>query len=130
MSGFGISGIYCGTVLAMLLSGWLADQFGWQSIFYVFGSAGCVWAILWFVIVRESPDRDSWITEAERFYIKQSLELQGQKNVMQPPWKKLFTSLPVFAICVGSFSYTWGIRTVEYLVHQLITNISQDSTPY
>lgn len=107
-AGFGIAGIYGGTVVAMVVSGWLGENFSWESIFYVFGAVGCVWSILWLVIVRESPDRDPWIREDERNYIKQSLEQQGQVNVVSPPWKELFTSPAVIAICVGSFSYTWG----------------------
>ncbi|KAG4071293.1 hypothetical protein HA402_003997 [Bradysia odoriphaga] len=111
-SGFGIAGIYLGTVLAMVLSGWLGENFSWQSIFYVFGGVGCVWSALWLAVVRESPDRDSWIRQDERNYIKQSLEQQGQVNVLKPPWKKLLSSPAVIAICVASFSYTWGFYTL------------------
>lgn len=129
MSGFGIAGIYSGTVLAMFLSGWLAESFSWQSIFYVFGCIGCVWAILWLIIVRESPDKDWWIKEDEKNYIEQSLQQQGQKNVERPPWKKLFTSPPVIAICVGSFSYTWGIDAIQFVEpYQINLTISQDFT--
>jgi len=32
-----LSGIYAGTVVSLLASGCLAEQFGWPSVFYVFG---------------------------------------------------------------------------------------------
>lgn len=31
------SGSYIGTVVSMVVSGYLADALGWESIFYVFG---------------------------------------------------------------------------------------------
>lgn len=112
ISGFGMSGCFAGTVVAMLMSGWLSVNFGWQSIFYVFGVCGVLWVIVWFIIVRESPESDSRVSDQERNYIKKSLERQGQVNVVRPPWGSIFKSMPVMAIAVAHFSYTWGFYTL------------------
>lgn len=95
VSGFGMSGCFAGTVVAMLLSGFLAVNFGWESIFYVFGVTGIVWWAAWIIIVKESPDEDKRISESEKIYITKSLARQGQMNVVKPPWKSIFTSMPV-----------------------------------
>ncbi len=39
----------------MPLSGVLADQVGWEAIFYVFGALGIVWALAWFFLVFDAP---------------------------------------------------------------------------
>lgn len=96
----------------MVMSGWLSVNFGWPSVFYVFGVTGVLWTVLWFVVVKESPENDPWISEAERNYIRKSLQRQGQVNVVKPPWKAIFTSMPVMAIAVAHFSYTWGYYTL------------------
>jgi MFS transporter, ACS family, solute carrier family 17 (sodium-dependent inorganic phosphate cotransporter), other len=95
ISGFGMSGCFSGTVVAMLLSGFLAVNFGWESIFYVFGVAGVVWSVVWLIVVKESPEDDKKMSEKEKNFIKKSLERRGQVNVVKPPWKSIFTSKPV-----------------------------------
>lgn len=112
ISGFGISGCFAGTVVAMLMSGWLSVNFGWQSIFYVFGVAGLIFTIAWFVIVRDGPEYDNRMNENEKNYIKKSLERHGQVNVVKPPWVSIFSSSAVTAIAVAHFSYTWGYYTL------------------
>lgn len=96
----------------MVMSGWLAVNFGWQSIFYVFGVAGLIFTIAWFVIVRDGPEHDNRMNENEKNYIKKSLERQGQVNVVKPPWISIFSSTAVTAIAVAHFSYTWGYYTL------------------
>lgn len=112
ISGFGISGCFTGTVIALLVSGWLSVNFGWQSIFYVFGVVGLIWSAVWLLVVRECPEKDTRMSETERNFIQKSLQRQGQVNVKKPPWKSIFTSMPVMAIAVAHFSYTWGYYTL------------------
>lgn len=96
----------------MLLSGWLAVNFGWQSIFYTFGAFGVVWSVAWLLIIKESPEKDRCMTESEKTFIKTSLQTPGKVNVVRPPWKSIFTSMPVLAIGVANFSYSWGFYTL------------------
>lgn len=96
----------------MLLSGYLAVTLGWESIFYVFGIFGLIWTILWFAIVRESPENDSLISEAEKDFILKSLKCQGHPKAENPPWRSILTSKPVYAIAFAHFSYTWGYYTI------------------
>lgn len=97
---------------AMLISGWLSVNFGWQSIFYGFGTVGLVWTLVWFIVVKESPECDSRIDYREKDFIKKSLERHGHVNVVKPPWRKIFTSTPVMAIAVADFAYSWGFYTL------------------
>lgn len=36
----------------------------------------------------------------------------GQKNVVKPPWRAIFTSHRVYAIAIAHFSYNWGYYTL------------------
>ena len=95
------------------MSGYISDSFGWEWIFYIFGVAAIIWNILWYTIVYRSPENDRWITTSEREFIAESQkELSGKKAVMKPPWKAIFTSLPVWAIVVAQVSYMWGFFTL------------------
>lgn len=125
MSGFGISGCFAGTVIAMLASGSLAVHFGWESIFYCFGIIGIIWCVTWALVVKESPENDPFISDFEKNFIKNSLIKKGTINVLKPPWKSMFTSKPIIAIAVAHFSYTWGYYT---LLTQLPTYLRGENT--
>jgi MFS family permease len=56
-------GTQFGTVVALLLSGLLADEFGWEWVFYFFGILGCVWVLAWTFICHDSPAKHPRISE-------------------------------------------------------------------
>ena len=111
-----MAGLYVGTVIGMPLSGIFAKFFGWQSIFYIFGSVAMIWFVLWMLIVRKSPEADPYISKAERDYIMSSLGDQSQGNQAQKfseiPWKDIFTSKAVWAIIIAHFCESWGFFTM------------------
>lgn len=124
------SGSHIGTVIAMPLSGLLAQHLGWTSVFYVFGSIGVVWAIIWFLVVKNSPSEDPNISEEERLYIETSLANDVQKKDVKVPWKAIFTSMPVWAIVAAHFSENWGFYTLltelpSFLKHRLNFDLSE-----
>lgn len=45
------------------------------------GSMGVAWAIVWFLVVKNSPAEDSNISEEERLFIENSLANDAQKKV-------------------------------------------------
>ncbi|KAK7475883.1 hypothetical protein BaRGS_00032851, partial [Batillaria attramentaria] len=71
-----LSGSQLGTVFAMPLSGLLCQYGfagGWPSVFYVFGALGCVWFVVWMVLVHDSPSQHPRISAGERRFIEQSI---------------------------------------------------------
>ncbi|KAK5646078.1 hypothetical protein RI129_004542 [Pyrocoelia pectoralis] len=108
----GFSGSYFGTVVAMPVCALLAEELGWESIFYVSGCVGLLWFVFWLIFVADSPQNDRYIDEAELKYIQDSL---GQRHVnrrVKHPWKSIFTSMAVWAVVVGHFSENWGFYTL------------------
>lgn len=113
MASIQYAGTFVGMVIAMSTCGILAQQFGWESVFYVFGGIGCVWYVMWVWIVRESPEKDSHISEEERRYIMASLK--HSRSVTKPkniPWFSIFTSSAVWAIAASHFAENWGVYTM------------------
>jgi len=118
MATIAFAGAYAGTVVAMPLSGILASAWGWESLFYFFGAIGVVWFIIWITVVRESPAKDRFISKDELDYINSSLGNVKKTIAPPPPWKSIFTSTAVYAICASHFSENWGFYT---LITQLPT---------
>ncbi|KAL6264291.1 hypothetical protein P5V15_004386 [Pogonomyrmex californicus] len=78
----GFSGSFFGTVFAMPIAGLIAEYWGWPFIFYIFGTAGLVWFICWWFIVKDRPEDDRFISKAELEYIKSSLDNDEKKKAI------------------------------------------------
>ena len=48
-------GMQFGVILALSVSGVLADKVNWESVFYLFGGLGVAWFVLWTLFVFDSP---------------------------------------------------------------------------
>ncbi|XP_069811555.1 vesicular glutamate transporter 3 isoform X1 [Dendropsophus ebraccatus] len=103
-------GSYAGAVIAMPLAGILVQYIGWSSVFYIYGFFGMIWYIFWLLHATESPAAHPSITAEERSYIETSIG-EGSSLVtsskFKTPWKKFFTSMPVYAIIVANFCRSW-----------------------
>ncbi|ESO88514.1 hypothetical protein LOTGIDRAFT_126078 [Lottia gigantea] len=110
---FAFSGSYIGTVISLPISGALAHSpAGWPSIFYVCGNIGILWFMVWCVLVTESPAKHPSITNAELEYIQQTIGYTDEQTKrIHPPWARLLTSIPVWALCLAHFAENWGFYT-------------------
>ncbi|XP_046544368.1 sialin-like [Haliotis rubra] len=134
------AGAQIGTVVAMLGTGYLCKYGfagGWPSVFYVFGGFGCLWSIMWFILVHDSPAQHPRIVLAERVYIENSIGKKHKK--ISPPWRDIFSSKAVWAIVAAHFAQDWGSFTImtclpQYMKQVLRFNIEQNgllsSLPY
>ncbi|KAL5286724.1 hypothetical protein ACFFRR_008000 [Megaselia abdita] len=108
------SGIECGTVFAMGVSGLIAaSDIGWPGISYVSGGFGLVWAVLWFIFGESSPQTSKFISEEERKYIE-STQLEDDQNLkkLPTPWAAIFTSVPFLALLCVRCTQAWGFSTM------------------
>ncbi|CAJ0967484.1 unnamed protein product [Ranitomeya imitator] len=75
------------------------------------GSFGLVWYLFWILVSYESPAKHPTITDEERTYIEESIgesaNLMGAMEKFKTPWRKFFTSMPVYAIIVANFCRSW-----------------------
>ncbi|NWW39882.1 VGLU3 protein, partial [Panurus biarmicus] len=101
-------GSYAGAVVAMPLAGVLVQYIGWSSVFYIYGMFGIVWYVFWLLHAYESPAAHPTITNEERIYIETSIgEGASPASKFSTPWKRFFTSMPVYAIIVANFCRSW-----------------------
>uniref|UniRef100_A0A8C6SHT6 Solute carrier family 17 member 8 n=1 Tax=Neogobius melanostomus TaxID=47308 RepID=A0A8C6SHT6_9GOBI len=103
-------GSYAGAVIAMPLAGVLVQYVGWASVFYVYGVLGFLWYIMWLLLAYGSPAAHPTITDEERLYIETAIGESMKQSATQKfktPWRRFFTSMPVYAIIVANFCRSW-----------------------
>ncbi|XP_005189283.2 putative inorganic phosphate cotransporter [Musca domestica] len=125
-----------GTAISILLAGVLSAGLGWESVFYVMGGLSCVWMLLWTILVQDNPNKQRFISPEERQMINSSLgsdDQHGAKEEHPPvPWKKVFTSIPFWAILVAHCCNNWGwymflIEIPFYMKQVLAFNVSSNA---
>lgn len=114
LGGFITSGTEVGTVLGFVAGGFIsASSLGWPATFYIPGSIGIVWAILWLFIGANSPLECKMISLAERKKIEETSSKPKEKS-KSVPWKKIFTSGPYLTLLFVKITQAWSYQTLMF----------------
>ena len=132
LNGIYASGASLGTLIIFTLSGYLADNLGWETVFYVTGGLSLVWVGFWFLLVSDTPAEHKMITTQEREYIEtsigQSPELNRKK--LEIPWRDILTSVPVWGIVLGHTASNWGNYTLNQQLPTYLSNVLRYSLSF
>ncbi|XP_044252989.1 putative inorganic phosphate cotransporter, partial [Tribolium madens] len=94
------------------------------SAFYIYGALGIVWACIFAFFVANSPALHRSISDEEREYIESSNSYSTSENKKVPtPWRKIATSVPVWAVLVLSCGISWGGFTLLTEIPSYMSNI-------
>jgi len=130
------AGAYMGTAAALPSSASFLSNFGWRSVFYVYGVLGLAWAGLWQFIGSATPEKHPWIAAAELVHI-QAMRSEGSfksgglssptgnvqvaredrrlQNRMLPPgmtWRTFVCHPAARAGICAAFGYCWIFYTM------------------
>ncbi len=101
------SGAPLGTLVALMTTGWIVSQYGWESVFYGFGAVGLIWAIFWHKLVKNYPQGCPRVSQSELTLLSENSSDHPDNHAI--PWRRFFTSAPVWAIICASFATNWGL---------------------
>lgn len=101
------SGIPAGTVFALLVTPIIVTNYGWEWAFYLFGAVGVIWWVLWHNLVARSPALQPGISDEELAIISDGTA--SDDAARPPPWGKLLTNMPVWAVIVAHFCNNWSL---------------------
>ena len=100
------SGIHLGTVTAFLLSPMIIVAWGWPALFYIAGTIGVVWVVIWMWRTAETPETDPDITRDELATI-----LAGRPDASHAtaiPWGPILREPAVWAIAIAHLCNNFG----------------------
>jgi ACS family glucarate transporter-like MFS transporter len=105
---FTMLGTFTGPILGTLLATYLLLTIGWRSIFYVFGIFGVVLIVVYYIVMRDSPDEVKWVHKDEINYINSSFDdpstERGQNTKNFAPWKRLLKNGRFWALGTAHFA--------------------------
>lgn len=117
---FSNSGIPIGQVFALLVAPWIALQWGWEWIFYIFGGIGGVWYLAWYFITAKDPASHPRLTSQEAAEIAGDLPPLSAEG-SHTSNLDLFRSKAVWAIVVAHFCNNWSLYVLLSWLPSFVT---------
>jgi ACS family D-galactonate transporter-like MFS transporter len=108
------AGEYVGLAIAAPLLAWMATQYGWHSVFYLTGGLGLAFAFVWLGWIRDSPQSDKRVSEAELEHIERGggaiaavhVEGQPRSHAKLSNIFKLIRKKRMLGALIGQFANT------------------------
>ncbi len=94
-----------GGALAPVLVIPLQHAFGWRMSFLVFGMAGLVWAVTWYLWFRDTPREKAGVSEEECREIAEGNPTGAQPHL---PWRELLRHRNLWWIMLMYGTYSWS----------------------
>jgi sugar phosphate permease len=104
--GFQHSGARLGAAFAPTMVVFLITVSGWRTVFYLFGGAGILVAIAWFIYYRDFPQEHSGTNAAELELLEESLRAHPRIRAAVP-WRRIFRSKDLLCLSLMYFCYGW-----------------------
>ncbi|XP_068957421.1 sodium-dependent phosphate transport protein 3-like [Petaurus breviceps papuanus] len=117
------SGMILGNFIAVFVGGFLCESPGWPSIFYIFGSIGCIYCIIWFSLVYDDPMNHPLISDSEKEYIISSMDQQVNSPTWSLPFKAMIKSMAFWAILVPNICRFWLVSNLTLSLPTLLENM-------
>ncbi|KAL4108027.1 hypothetical protein QTP88_018285 [Uroleucon formosanum] len=106
MSSF--QGFSFGIGLTYMVCGFIIGNYGWRVVFYMNGSLGVAWCLLWWLLAFDLPHKHPRITRRELNYINANIgeNIINTKD-LKVPWCSIMTSIPAWSIGITTFGRIW-----------------------
>ncbi|XP_049959417.1 sialin-like isoform X2 [Schistocerca serialis cubense] len=93
-------GLFVGSLVSMAATGALCETvIGWPLSFYVFGAAGLLWSVSWFLQAADSPAQHPYIDPVERSYIEATINSAAKNGII--------SAIPHITGTAGSLAFVW-----------------------
>jgi MFS family permease len=85
----------------------LIVRLNWQSVFYVLGAMGVIWAAVWYYYYRDDPREHSAVNVAELELIDVDLQTKSRPAKGPVPWASILASRDLWYLSAMYFCYGW-----------------------
>ncbi|OCG08943.1 hypothetical protein A9G13_02475 [Gilliamella sp. wkB178] len=131
-NGFWLMCIPISAIIAAPITGVLLEYFSWRTVLVIEGIPPIIWAIVWYIMIADRPDKAWWMQKDECDYIMQQLAMDEQLKQKRttedsPRYRDVFKNTKVLTLIFAWFLYCAGFYGFTMWMPQVITNISKSS---
>jgi MFS transporter, ACS family, solute carrier family 17 (sodium-dependent inorganic phosphate cotransporter), other len=130
------SGMYLGTVVALIFSPLIIATLGWPALFYLSGATGVVWVVLWSSKAADGPPRPLPWSEGQtgkRYDLgcePDHYRVPTSSHPTSIPWRVIAREPAVWAIALAHFCSNFGFNILllwlpTYLHHAFGVTVSR-----
>ena len=94
--------------VAFPLSGFLVIRFGWRPTFFIFGSLGLLWILLWRRYFRDEPGDHPGVNAAELEKIHAGRPESPRQATQTFPWRAVLSNPSLWALCMAYACYVFA----------------------
>jgi len=116
-----------GSVFIALIGGRLGHAFGWKSLFDFSAAMNLLCALLFFILVQNTPLDHPYISKSEKEYIMETRN-QQKKTQKRPPYSKMLKSLPYLAISAAHVTHLYSMYTFIQLFAKYLGDVQGKRT--
>ncbi|MEM3489574.1 MAG: MFS transporter [Nitrososphaerota archaeon] len=91
-----LGGLYLGSVIGAIITGYIASTIGWQWAFFIFGILGFLTSFLWWHYFRDKPSENKYLSEEEKNFLQAQKDASAEKTHMRQ-WRQFFGSYRFWA---------------------------------
>ncbi|XP_026671600.1 putative inorganic phosphate cotransporter isoform X2 [Ceratina calcarata] len=119
------AGAQLGTVFANSLSGVILtySPMGWPAVFYVYGSIGVLWFLVWQIMCYNNPDVHPFISDREKKFLQETMHEHTHKKPPSVPWRHMIKSVPLWALIAAQIGHDWGFFTLVNDLPKYMSNV-------
>ena len=114
------------TVLWMsIVSGYLIQAWGWREMFMIEGLPAVIWAVCWWVLVRDKPSEATWLSAQERQTLQQAMDSEQSDIKPVRNYGEALRSRNVIMLCAVHALWSIGVYGFMMWMPSILKNAAQ-----
>ena len=98
------------TVLWMsAVTGYIIKAFGWQMTFVIEGLPSVLWGVIWFLVIRDSPEKTSWVSTESTTKLSEVLAKEQAALPKVANLSSAYRNPNVILLCMQYFLWSVGV---------------------
>ncbi len=123
--------LFCIPVASIVMSpvsGWLLTWADWRMLLVLEGLPPLTWALVWWLLMSDSPEQARWLAPEEKAYLAHKLsEEQKQQNILPDSrgnWRETIRDRRVWQLVLAHFLTLFGIYSINLWLPVMIMRMT------
>lgn len=108
-----------------IVSGYLLDRVGWKNMFIIEGIPPIIWAVVWWIVVKDKPNQAKWLTAAEKTELETVLKDEQRDIAPVKSYIAAFKKPQVIALALQFFFWSMGVYGFVMWLPSILKNSSK-----